>query len=108
MEAKPEILLVPPSVERFVAVGMARASSPARRTSRTNLRFVGRRVVPQYWPVEPDRCRRDPPKAPYGPGEIHAFLALATAQPTLSRRMRLAGLICLGGVRAWTEPTCAM
>ena len=33
---------------------------------------------------------------PYGPAEIAGFLALAGAQPTRERRMRAAGLVCLG------------
>ena len=39
---------------------------------------------------------RERAKAPYSPAEIAAFLALADAQPTVSRRMRAAGLVCLG------------
>jgi hypothetical protein len=33
---------------------------------------------------------------PYGPAEIDGYLALADAQPTRARRMRAAGLVCLG------------
>src|SRR4029450_5861726 len=33
---------------------------------------------------------------PYSPAEIGAYLALADAQPTAERRMRAAGLVCLG------------
>ncbi len=33
---------------------------------------------------------------PYSPAEIGGFLALADAQPTTGRRMRAAGLVCLG------------
>jgi integrase len=39
---------------------------------------------------------RERAKAPYSPAEIAGYLALADAQPTLPRRMRAAGLICLG------------
>jgi integrase len=39
---------------------------------------------------------RERAKAPYGPAEIAGFLALADAQPTAERRMRTAGLVCLG------------
>ena len=35
-------------------------------------------------------------KAPYSAAEIAGYLALADAQPTLARRMRAAGLVCLG------------
>ena len=39
---------------------------------------------------------REHAKAPYTPGEIDGYLALADAQPTAARRMRAAGLVCLG------------
>ena len=35
-------------------------------------------------------------KQPYGPAQIDGYLALADAQPTAERRMRAAGLVCLG------------
>ena len=39
---------------------------------------------------------RERAKQPYSPAEISGYLALADAQPTLGRRMRAAGLVCLG------------
>jgi hypothetical protein len=67
----------------------------ARRTLRTNQRFIARRVVPQLHPaVVP--LPRERSKQPYSPAEIGGFLALADAQPTAERRMRAAGLVCLG------------
>ena len=39
---------------------------------------------------------RERAKAPYSAAEIAGYLALADAQPTRGRRMRAAGLICLG------------
>jgi hypothetical protein len=47
LEALPEVLLHPSTAERFTrcAPGL---SGVARRTLRTNLRFIGRRVVPQF------------------------------------------------------------
>jgi len=39
---------------------------------------------------------RERAKKPYGPAEIAGFLALADAQPVRERRMRAAGLVCLG------------
>ena len=47
LEAVPEVLLHPSTAERFTrcAPGL---SGVARRTLRTNLRFIGRRVVPQF------------------------------------------------------------
>jgi hypothetical protein len=89
-----EVLLHPSAVERFArcAPGLSPA---ARRTLRTNLRFTGRRVVPQFYPADLP-LPRERAKKPYSPAEIGGFLALADAQPTMERRMRAAGLICLG------------
>ena len=67
----------------------------ARRTLRTNLRFIGRRVVPQLYPADLP-LSRERAKQPYSPAEIDGFLALADAQPTMERRMRAAALACLG------------
>ena len=67
----------------------------ARRTLRTNQRFIGRRVVPQLYPADVP-LPRERAKAPYSAAEIGGFLALADAQPTAERRMRAAGLVCLG------------
>jgi integrase len=67
----------------------------ARRTLRTNLRFIGRRVVPHLYPGDLP-LPRERSKQPYSPAEIAGFLALADAQPTAERRMRAAGLVCLG------------
>ena len=94
LEAVPETVLHPSVAERFTrcAPGL---SGVARRTLRTNLRFIGRRVVPQLYPADLP-LPRDRAKAPYGPAEIDGFLALAGAQPTAARRMRAAGLVCLG------------
>ena len=94
LEAVPEVLLHPSVAERFTrcAPGL---SGVARRTLRTNLRFIGRRVVPQLYPADMP-LPRERAKAPYSPAEIAGYLALADAQPTPSRRMRASGLVCLG------------
>ncbi len=94
LEAQPEVLLHPSVTERFArcAPGL---SGAARRTLRTNLRFIGRRVVPHLYPADLP-LPRGRAKAPYSPGEIGGYLALADAQPTPARRMRAAGLVCLG------------
>jgi integrase len=90
----PEVLLHPSVAERFTrcAPGL---SGAARRTLRTNLRFIGRRVVPHLYPADLP-LPRERSKRPYGPVEIDGYLALADAQPTRERRMRAAGLVCLG------------
>jgi len=94
LEAVPEVLLHPSTAERFTrcAPGL---SGAARRTLRTNLRFIGRRVVPQLHPADVP-LPRERAKEPYSATEISGFLALADAQPTAERRMRAAGLVCLG------------
>jgi integrase len=94
LEPVPEVLLHPSVAERFTrcAPGL---TPVARRTLRTNLRFIGRRVVPQLYPADVP-LPRERAKAPYGPAEIDGFLALADAQPGRERQMRAAGLVCLG------------
>jgi integrase len=90
----PEVLLHPSVAERFTrcAPGL---SGVARRTLRTNLRFIGRRVVPQLYPADVP-LPRERSKQPYGPAQIDGYLALADAQPARERQMRAAGLVCLG------------
>ena len=94
LDPAPEVLLHPSVIERFArcAPGL---SGVARRTLRTNLRFIARRVVPALYPQDA-ALPRERAKQPYSPAEIAGFLALADAQPALSRRMRAAGLVCLG------------
>src|SRR6185437_5589929 len=89
-----EIVLHPSVAERFTrcAPGL---SGPARRTLRTNLRFIGRRAVPQLYPAGLP-LPRERSKQPYSAAEVSGYLARADAQPTAERRMRAAGLICLG------------
>ena len=105
LDAVPEVLLHPSVAERFTrcAPGL---SGVARRTLRTNLRFIGRRVVPQLYPADVP-LPREHAKEPYSPAQIAGYLALADAQPTLSRRMRAAGLICLGAGAGLIRATCA-
>jgi hypothetical protein len=94
LEAVPEVVLHPSVAERFTrcAPGL---SPVARRTLRTNLRFIGRRAVPHLYPADLP-LPRERAKAPYSPAQIAGYLALADAQPALERRMRAAGLVCLG------------
>jgi hypothetical protein len=94
LDPVPEVVLHPSVAERFTrcAPGLA---GVARRTLRTNLRFIGRRVVPQLYPADLP-LPRERAKAPYSPAQIDGYLALADAQPTRERRMRAAGLACLG------------
>jgi integrase len=94
LDLVPQVVLHPSVAERFTrcAPGL---SPVARRTLRTNLRFLGRRVVPHLYPADLP-LPRERAKKPYSAAEISGFLALADAQPTAGRRMRAAGLVCLG------------
>jgi len=88
------VVLHPSVIERFTAHGPG-LSGPARRTLRTNLRFLAGTVVPQLRPADLP-LPRERAKAPYSPAEIGGYIALADAQPAVARRMRAAGLVCLG------------
>ena len=94
LEPVPEVLLHPSVIERFTAHGPG-LSGAARRTLRTNLRFIARQVVPHLDPADAP-LPRGRAKAPYTPAEIAGFLALAGAQPTPGRQARAAALVCLG------------
>ena len=94
LDPVPEVVLHPSAAERFTrcAPGL---TAVTRRTLRTNLRFIGRRAVPQLYPADLP-LPRERAKAPYSQLETGGFLALADAQPTAERRLRAAGLVCLG------------
>jgi len=94
LDLVPEVVFHPSVIERFArcAPGLW---GVARRTLRTNQRFIARRVVPQLCPADMP-LPRERAKAPYAAAEIGGFLALADAQPTAERRMRASGLVCLG------------
>ena len=94
LDPVPEVVLHPSVAERFTrcAPGL---SGVARRTLRTNLRFIGRRAVPHLYPADLP-LPRERSKQPCSTARIDGYLALAGAQPTRERRMRAAGLVCLG------------
>jgi integrase len=94
LDLVPGVVLHPSVAERFTrcAPGL---SPVARRTLRTNLRFIGRRVVPYLYPADLP-LPRERSKQPYSPAEIAGYLALADAQPATGRRMRAAGPACPG------------
>jgi integrase len=94
LDPVPEVLLHSSVIERFAAHAPG-LTGVTRRTLRTNLRFLARRVVPQLAPADTP-LPRERAKAPYSLAEIEGYLALAAAQPTAARRMRAAGLLCLG------------
>jgi hypothetical protein len=94
LEPVPQVLLHSSVIERFTAHAPG-LTGVTRRTLRTNLRFIARAVVPALHPADAP-LPREHAKAPYSPAEIDGYLALAGAQPTAARRMRAAGLVCLG------------
>jgi hypothetical protein len=93
LEPVPGVLLHPSVIERFAAhaPGM---SGAARRTLRTNLRFIARAVVPHLDPADAPLPRQRA-KAPYSAAEIDGYLALADAQATPGRRTCASALFCL-------------
>lgn len=95
LEPVPAVLLHPSVIVRFVEVGLGTMTPASRRSVRTNLRFVARRVAAAGAP-EPPALSREVAKAPYSPAELSAYLALADAQPTEGRRHRLGALVGLG------------
>lgn len=94
LELCPGVLLRPAVIERFCSSEETAMSAPTRRTVRTNLRAVARRVAPKT--ASPAPLSRERAKAPYSALEIAGYLALADAQPTKRRRLRAGALICLG------------
>jgi hypothetical protein len=108
LDPAPQVLLHPSVIERFTTCAPG-LSGPARRTLRTNLRFLARRAVPQLHPTDAP-LPRERAKIPYTATEIGGYLELAAAQPTAARRMRAAGLVCLGAgaglIRADLRQVC--
>jgi integrase len=94
LDLKAEVLLHRSVIERFCEAKGSAMSGPTRRTLRTNLRALARRVL--LGEAEPPSLPRERAKAPYSPSEIASYLALADAQPTVLRRARAGALICLG------------
>jgi integrase len=94
LDLVPGVVFCPSVIERFArcAPGLSPA---ARRTLRTSQRFIARHAAPQLHPADVP-LPRERSKVPCSPAEIDGYLALADAQPTTERRMRAAGLICLG------------
>ena len=90
-----EALLDPDVIERYIAVGMPGARESTRATRRAILRRIARHCAspPQDLPL-PIAYRRVRP--PYSPAEVEGLLALASAQPTPSRRRTLRAILHLG------------
>jgi integrase len=91
----PPLVFTPSVIERFIVTDAAALGPATRRTLRSNLRFLSAACITNA-PPAPVPLSRERAKAPYDPAEIAAYLALADAQPTPARTMRLSGLIVLG------------
>jgi integrase len=89
----PSAVLSPSVIERCCHPQVTTMSPATRRTVRSNLRAIARRLDPAPPPVLLSRERA---KAPYTPEEIASYLALADTQPTEARRRAASALICLG------------
>ena len=89
----PEVVLCDSAIERCCHPKATAMSQPTRRTVRTNLRAIARRVRPGPPSAALSRERA---KAPYSPAELADYLALVDAQPTEARRLRAGALVCLG------------
>jgi hypothetical protein len=105
LEPVPGVLLHPSVIERFAAHAPG-LSAAARRTLRTNLRFLARAVVPHLDPADAPLPRQRA-RAPYSAAEIAGYLALALAQPTPGRRSRATALVCLGAGAGLIRSACA-
>jgi hypothetical protein len=92
-ELDPQAVLSAAMIERFTLQLGPAVPVSTRRTMRSALRTLSKQITVVPPPVF---LSRDRVKAPYSTSEIAGFLALADAQPTLPRRMRASGLICLG------------
>jgi integrase len=95
LELSAPVLLHPSVIERFIVTTERTLSPPTRRTLRSNLRYVAARAL-EHPPPAPVALPRERASAPYSESQIAAYLALCEAQPTLSRRRRGTGLVCLG------------
>ncbi|MGH9304993.1 MAG: hypothetical protein ACRDZ5_11380, partial [Acidimicrobiales bacterium] len=93
LECRCEVLLSSSVIERCCHPEVTTMSDATRRTLRTNLRAIARRIEPHPPPLYLGRERA---KAPYSAHEIASYLALVDAQPTESRRLRAGALVCLG------------
>jgi len=91
---EPAVVLSRASIERFIVVETAAMSKASRRTLRSNLLFLARRVL--VFDPPPIPLGREPTRTPYSQAEIVGYLALADAQPTPERRNKASGLIALG------------
>lgn len=89
------VLSDPALIERYCQVGMGAVPASTRATRRSILRRVARRLDPVP-PPPPQVISYRRAKAPYREWELAGFLEQAAAQPTLSRRRSVLGILLLG------------
>lgn len=92
LELLAEVALEGSVIERCCHPEATTMTAPTRRTVRTNLRQIARRVRPGPPSVA---LSRECAKAPYTKADVAAYLALADAQPSAQRRRRASALVCL-------------
>lgn len=95
LELVSEVVLLPSTIERYIMTEGQALGPATRRTVRSNLRNLSGALLAST-PPAPVPLSRERAKAPYSASEIDAYLALADAQPTTARQMRLSGLVALG------------
>jgi hypothetical protein len=79
LDLAPEVVFHPSLVERFARAAPG-LSGVARRTLRTNQRFIGRRVVPQLTRLT-CHCRGSGPSSPTAPRRSAGFSRWRTPSP---------------------------
>jgi len=94
LELDPSVVLHRSVIERCCASGVSAMSPATRRTLRSNLRALARRLEPHGAPMP--LLSRERAKPPYSAKAIASYLALCDAQPTETRRLRAGALVCLG------------
>lgn len=90
----PAVVLSLAVIERYTIVATARMSQAARRTLRSNLLFLSKKLLvgdPALVPLGRERSQQ-----PYSDTQLARYLALADAQPTAQRAQKASGLIALG------------
>ncbi|MET8682351.1 hypothetical protein ABZW18_33510 [Streptomyces sp. NPDC004647] len=99
-----EALFTPDVVERYTAVGMPALKDTSRRTHRSRLSAVGRKITRRApWPPQQATLPRNRLAPPYGPAEIAGFFEIAGKQTTGARTRAALGLLA-GGLGAGLWP----
>jgi integrase len=91
---EPDVIFDDSMIERFILLATAWLSPATKRTLRTNLRFIARKLKAKG-PLPTPLCREQS-KRPYTKTQLEGYLSLADAQPTKYRQMCANALICLG------------